>query len=142
MTRVIALDIGTGFVKACSETKKVQFPALYAYREAGEWENQKERIEGTGIEAVKISEYPKSVVMRPVREGVPSNKNHNTEFTLQFYSKSFFICMDSFLDISLLAYLIFEMIRCKYLGNSTDLKLKKEKITTSYDGESNFGYNL
>ena len=74
MTKVISLDIGTGFVKACSDAKKVQFPALYAHREAGEWENQKERIEGTGIEAVRISEYPKSVVMRPVMEGVPSNK--------------------------------------------------------------------
>ena len=76
MSQIISLDIGTGFVKACSAQNKVKFPSLYAYRDANPWENDKKgtTIEGAGYDAVEITKHPSSVILRPVREGTPSNK--------------------------------------------------------------------
>ena len=74
---IISLDIGTGFVKACFAQKRVRFPSLYAYREAEPWEDSKKRgsiVEGAGYDAVEIARYPGTVILRPVREGTPSNK--------------------------------------------------------------------
>ena len=79
MNKIISLDIGTGFVKACFAQKRVRFPSLYAYREAEPWEQDKKSrkgniIEGAGYDAVEIAKYPAAVTLRPVREGTPSNK--------------------------------------------------------------------
>jgi len=76
MSQIISLDIGTGFVKACSKQNKVKFPSLYAYRDANPWENDKKGaiVEGAGYDAVEIAKHPSSVILRPVREGTPSNK--------------------------------------------------------------------
>ena len=76
MNQIISLDIGTGFVKACSIQKRVRFPSLYAYRDANLWENGKTgtTIEGAGYDAVEIARHPSAVILRPVREGTPSNK--------------------------------------------------------------------
>jgi len=67
----IGLDIGTGFVKCVSDTKKIKFPSLCAYRQHAIWESKKGKIEAVGDEAVKISEYPDAVVIRPVMLGRP-----------------------------------------------------------------------
>ncbi|MDH3779430.1 MAG: hypothetical protein OES15_01105 [Nitrosopumilus sp.] len=77
MSQTISLDIGTGFVKACSVQKKVRFPSLYAYRDADPWENNKKGttiVEGAGYDAVEIARHPSAVLLQPVREGTPSNK--------------------------------------------------------------------
>ena len=70
----IGLDIGTGFVKCVSDTKKIKFPSLCAYRQHEIWERNKGRIEAVGDEAVKLSEYPDAVVIRPVMLGRPVNE--------------------------------------------------------------------
>ena len=77
--KIISLDIGTGFVKACFAQKRIRFPSLYAYREVESWEYDKKSrrgntIEGAGYDAVEIAKYPTAVILRPVREGTPSNK--------------------------------------------------------------------
>jgi actin-like ATPase involved in cell morphogenesis len=77
MSQIISLDIGTGFVKACSVQKKVRFPSLYAYRDADPWENNKKGttiVDGAGYDAVEITKHPSAVLLRPIREGTPSNK--------------------------------------------------------------------
>ncbi len=67
----IGLDIGTGFVKCVSDSKKIKFPSLYAYRQHAVWENKKGGIEAVGDEAVRLAMYPDSVVIRPVMLGRP-----------------------------------------------------------------------
>jgi len=76
MSQIISLDIGTGFVKACSIHNRVRFPSLYAYRSIEPWEKGKKDviIEGAGYDAVEIARHPSAVILRPVREGIPSNK--------------------------------------------------------------------
>ncbi|MDE1834968.1 MAG: hypothetical protein KGH64_06565 [Candidatus Micrarchaeota archaeon] len=67
----IGLDIGTGFVKCVSDSRKIKFPSLCAYRNHAVWENKKGRIEAVGDEAVRLASYPDSVVIRPVMLGRP-----------------------------------------------------------------------
>ncbi len=67
----IGLDVGTGFVKCVSDTKKIKFPSLCAYRQHAIWESKKGKIEAVGYEAVKLAEYPDAVVIRPVMLGRP-----------------------------------------------------------------------
>ena len=67
----IGLDVGTGFVKCVSDTKKIKFPSLCAYRQHAIWESKKGKIEAVGDEAVKLAEYPDAVVIRPVMLGRP-----------------------------------------------------------------------
>ncbi|MGI0061398.1 MAG: ParM/StbA family protein [Nitrosotalea sp.] len=67
----IGLDIGTGFVKCVSDSRRIKFPSLCAYRQHAVWENRKGRIEAVGDEAVRLARYPDSVVIRPVMQGRP-----------------------------------------------------------------------
>lgn len=67
----IGLDVGTGFVKCVSDSKRIKFPSLCAYRQHAVWENKKGRIEAVGEEALRIARYPDSVVIRPVMLGRP-----------------------------------------------------------------------
>ncbi len=70
----IGLDIGTGFVKCVSDGTKIKFPSLYAYRQPATWEDRKGVIEAVGYDAVKLSENPDAVVIRPVMQGRPVNE--------------------------------------------------------------------
>lgn len=70
----IGLDIGTGFVKCVSNTTKIKFPSLYAYRYPASWEDKKGIIEAVGYDAVKLSEYSDAVTIRPVMLGRPVNE--------------------------------------------------------------------
>ncbi|MHB8602547.1 MAG: hypothetical protein ACYC6W_09990 [Nitrosotalea sp.] len=70
----IGLDVGTGFVKCVSDTKKIKFPSLCVYRQHAIWESKKGKIEAVGDDAVKISEYPYAVVIRPVMLGRPEHE--------------------------------------------------------------------
>lgn len=78
--RIISLDIGSGFVKACSsEGRRVRFPSLYAYREKEPWEKISKKgattiVDGVGFDAIEIAKHPSAVIQRAVREGIPSNK--------------------------------------------------------------------
>ncbi len=67
----IGLDVGTGFVKCVSEYGHVIFPSLFAYRDAGKWEEPQGRIEAVGKQAKEFSKYPDAVIIRPVSEGRP-----------------------------------------------------------------------
>ena len=71
INRYIALDIGTGFVKAYTDSKSTKFPSVYAYRGSTKWEKRKSRIDGVGEEAKRIIRYPDAVIQRPVLEGKP-----------------------------------------------------------------------
>ncbi|MGI0101243.1 MAG: ParM/StbA family protein [Nitrosotalea sp.] len=67
---VIAIDAGTGFVKCVSSHIRVTFPSIYGTRRLTRWEDQKERtVEAVGYEAVKMSIYPDTVLVRAVLEG-------------------------------------------------------------------------
>ena len=70
----IGLDIGTGFVKCVSDTTRIKFPSLYAYRYPDSWEDKKGIIEAVGYDAVKLSEYLDAVVIRPVMLGRAVNE--------------------------------------------------------------------
>ncbi|MDE1767123.1 MAG: hypothetical protein KGI27_12755 [Thaumarchaeota archaeon] len=70
----IGLDIGTGFVKCVSDTARIKFPSLYAYRYPASWEDKKGIIEATGYDAVKLSEYADAILIRPVMLGRPVNE--------------------------------------------------------------------
>lgn len=67
----IGLDVGTGFVKCVSDYGSVIFPSLFAYRDAGKWEETQGRIEAVGKKAKEFSKYPDAVIIRPVSEGRP-----------------------------------------------------------------------
>ena len=67
----IGLDIGTGFVKCVSDTKKIKFPSLYAYRKPAIWEGKKGIVEAVGDETVTLAGYPNTRVIRPVMLGKP-----------------------------------------------------------------------
>ena len=67
---VIAIDAGTGFVKCVSSHLRRSFPSIYASRRLTRWEDPKEgTIEAVGYEAVKMSIYPDTVLVRAVLEG-------------------------------------------------------------------------
>ncbi len=70
----IGLDIGTGFVKCVSDTTRIKFPSLYAYRYPATWEDKKGIIEAVGYDAVKLSEYSDVIMIRPVMLGRPVNE--------------------------------------------------------------------
>lgn len=67
----IGLDIGTAFVKCVSDTAKIRFPSLYAYKLDKEWADKGRLVEGVGEEAVKISQDPDAIMIRPVMLGRP-----------------------------------------------------------------------
>ena len=67
---VIAIDAGTGFVKCVSAHMRVLFPSIYGTRKLTRWEDPKEGIvEAVGYDAVKMSIYPDTVLVRAVLEG-------------------------------------------------------------------------
>ncbi|MGB9003110.1 MAG: hypothetical protein WCC52_04825 [Nitrosotalea sp.] len=67
---IIAIDAGTGFVKCVSAHMRVSFPSIYGTRRLTRWEDPKERtVEAVGYEAVKMSVYPDTVLVRAVLEG-------------------------------------------------------------------------
>ncbi|HEV2192555.1 MAG TPA: hypothetical protein VGR54_02925 [Nitrosopumilaceae archaeon] len=67
----IGLDIGTAFVKCVSDTKKVKFPSLYAYKLVHEWDKKSKMIDGVGEEAVQLSQDPDTILIKPVMLGRP-----------------------------------------------------------------------
>ena len=68
MTRVIGLDVGSGFTKAYDGAHMAMFPSVYAYRQSNDWENNG-RIEGVGKQALEIAQHPDAVVIYPVING-------------------------------------------------------------------------
>lgn len=70
----VGLDVGTGFVKCVSDSGKVRFPSLYAYRIPNEWELQKNKVEGIGDEAAKMLGDPGTIALSPVMHGRPVNE--------------------------------------------------------------------
>lgn len=66
---VLALDMGSGWVKACFGEKKVRFPSLYGYREPVEGE--KRVVEAVGWDVPSLQDYPSAVILRGVSEGMP-----------------------------------------------------------------------
>lgn len=66
----IGLDVGTGFVKCVSNTKKIKFPSLYTYRRLAIWEGRR-IVEAVGEETIALSEYPNTRIIRPVMLGRP-----------------------------------------------------------------------
>lgn len=67
----IGLDIGTAFVKCVSDTKKIKFPSLYAYKLVHEWDKKGKMIDGVGEEAVQLSQDPDTILIKPVMLGRP-----------------------------------------------------------------------
>lgn len=67
----IGLDVGTGFVKCVSDTKKIKFPSLYAYKWMEEWSKTKKLVEAVGYEAVTLSVDPDVIIIKPVMLGRP-----------------------------------------------------------------------
>jgi len=78
---VLALDMGSGFVKASYGDRKVKFPSLYGYREPSRLdddimgrsvdEKRNRIIEAVGEKAIEMQAYPTAVVLRGVSEGMP-----------------------------------------------------------------------
>jgi actin-like ATPase involved in cell morphogenesis len=67
---IIAIDAGTGFVKCVSSHLRVSFPSIYASRRLTKWEDPKEgTAEAVGYEAVRMSIYPDTILVRAVLEG-------------------------------------------------------------------------
>lgn len=67
---IVAIDTGTGFVKCVSAHMRVCFPSVFGTRRMTRWEDQKEgTVEAVGYEAVKMSVYPDTVLVRAVLEG-------------------------------------------------------------------------
>ncbi|MGH7748793.1 MAG: hypothetical protein ACREQ5_29130, partial [Candidatus Dormibacteria bacterium] len=67
---IVAIDAGTGFVKCVSAHMRVSFPSIYGTRRLTRWEDPKEgTVEAVGYEAVKMSTYPDTVLVRAVLEG-------------------------------------------------------------------------
>jgi actin-like ATPase involved in cell morphogenesis len=67
---IIAIDAGTGFVKCVSSHLRRLFPSIYASRRLTRWENPKEgTVDAVGYEAVEMSVYPDTVLVRAVLEG-------------------------------------------------------------------------
>ncbi|MDE1861991.1 MAG: rod shape-determining protein [Thaumarchaeota archaeon] len=67
---IIAIDAGTGFVKCVSAHIRVSFPSVYGTRRKTRWEDPKEgTVEAVGYDAVKMSVYPDTVLVRAVLEG-------------------------------------------------------------------------
>ena len=67
----IGLDIGTAFVKCVSDTKKIKFPSLYAYKMVQEWDKKDRMREGARDEAVKLAQDQDTILIRPVMLGRP-----------------------------------------------------------------------
>lgn len=67
---IVAIDAGTGFVKCVCAHMRVLFPSIYGTRRLTRWEDPKEgTIDAVGYEAVKMSVYPDTVLVRAVLEG-------------------------------------------------------------------------
>lgn len=67
---IISIDAGTGFVKCVSSHMRVCFPSVFGTRRMTRWEDPKEgTVEAVGYEAVKMSVYPDTVLVRAVLEG-------------------------------------------------------------------------
>ncbi len=67
---VVAIDAGTGFVKCVSAHMRASFPSIYGTRKMTRWEDPREgTVEAVGYEAVKMSTYPDTVLVRAVLEG-------------------------------------------------------------------------
>ncbi|HEX5457141.1 MAG TPA: hypothetical protein VFX64_02005 [Candidatus Nitrosotalea sp.] len=72
---IIAIDAGTGFVKCVSTHLRVSFPSIYGTRRLIRWEDSKEgTVDAVGYEAVKMSTYPDTVLIRAVLEGKVAEK--------------------------------------------------------------------
>lgn len=67
---IVAMDAGTGFVKCVSAHMRVCFPSVFGTRRMTRWEDPKEgTVEAVGYEAVQMSAYPDTVLVRAVLEG-------------------------------------------------------------------------
>ena len=67
---IVAIDAGTGFVKCVSAHMRACFPSVFGTRRMTRWEDPKEgTVEAVGYDAVKMSVYPDTVLVRAVLEG-------------------------------------------------------------------------
>jgi len=67
---IIAIDAGTGFVKCVSAHLRKSFPSICGTRRLTRWEDPKEgTVDAVGYEAVRMSIYPDTVLVRAVLEG-------------------------------------------------------------------------
>ena len=73
MSRIIGLDIGSGFTKCFDGKQKIIFPSVYSYRQPNLWEENSEIIEGIGESALEISQHPNAVTLYPVIDGIPQH---------------------------------------------------------------------
>jgi len=74
MSRVVGLDIGSGFTKCYDGKRKLIFPSIYCYRQPTVWEEEKGIIEGVGEKALEIAQYPNAVKLYPILEGKPQHQ--------------------------------------------------------------------
>ncbi len=72
MTRVVGLDIGSGFTKCYDGQNKIIFPSIYSYRQPNLWE-EGSIIEAVGEEALEIAQHPNAVTFYPVIDGKPQH---------------------------------------------------------------------
>lgn len=71
----LGLDIGTGFVKCVSDTMRIRFPSLYAYKVNPTWAGDTKVVQGVGDDAVRIARDPDAIVLRPVMLGRPVHED-------------------------------------------------------------------
>ena len=74
MSKVIGLDIGSGFTKCFDGERRLLFPSVYAYRRPSLWEDSGSIVEGIGEEALEIARYPSAVMLYPVIDGRPQHQ--------------------------------------------------------------------
>jgi rod shape-determining protein MreB len=74
MTRVVGLDIGSGFVKAYNGDEMTIFPSVYSYRESAPWDPNG-HMEGVGSRGVEISRFPDAITISPVVNGKPLDRS-------------------------------------------------------------------
>ncbi len=72
MSRIVALDVGSGFTKCYDGKHKIIFPSVYSYRQSTLWE-EGSAIEAVGEKALEISQYPNAVTLYPVIDGKPQH---------------------------------------------------------------------
>ena len=74
MTRIVGLDIGSGYTKCYDGAHRVIFPSVYSYRQANIWEEKDGIVEGIGENALSIAQHPNAVKLYPIIEGKPQHQ--------------------------------------------------------------------
>jgi len=74
VSKVVGLDIGSGFTKCFDGERRLLFPSVYAYRQPSLWEDAESIVEGTGEAALEIAQHPSAVTLYPVVDGRPQHQ--------------------------------------------------------------------